>query len=47
MSIVKLLPPCAYQGGKQRLANQICDIIDEREGSDFVFYDLCCGSGAV
>ena len=47
MSIVKLLPPCAYQGGKQRLANQICDIIEEREGSDFVFYDLCCGSGAV
>ncbi len=47
MSIIKLLPPCSYQGGKQRLANQICDIIEEREGSDFVFYDLCCGSGAV
>ena len=47
MSIVKLLPPCSYQGGKQRLANQICDIIEEREGFDFVFYDLCCGSGAV
>ncbi len=47
MSIIKLLPPCSYQGGKQRLANQICDIIEEREGSEFVFYDLCCGSGAV
>ena len=47
MSIIKLLPPCSYQGGKQRLANQICDIIEERESSDFVFYDLCCGSGAV
>ena len=47
MSIIKLLPPCSYQGGKQRLANQICDIIEEREGFDFVFYDLCCGSGAV
>ena len=47
MSMIKLVPPCAYQGGKQRLANQICDIIQEREGSDFVFYDLCCGSGAV
>lgn len=45
--MIKLLPPCSYQGGKQRLANQICDIIEEREGSDFVFYDLCCGSGAV
>ena len=45
--MIKLLPPCSYQGGKQRLANQICDIIQEREGSDFVFYDLCCGSGAV
>ncbi len=45
--MIKLVPPCAYQGGKQRLASQICDIIQEREGSDFVFYDLCCGSGAV
>ena len=44
---VKLLPPCSYQGGKQRLAVQICDIICNREGSDFIFYDLCCGSGAV
>ena len=45
--MIKLLPPCTYQGGKQRLASKICDIIEEREGSDFIFYDLCCGSGAV
>lgn len=42
-----LLPPCTYQGGKQRLSKQICDIIEERNGNSFVFYDLCCGSGAV
>ena len=45
--MIKLLPPCTYQGGKQRLASKICDIIEERECSDFIFYDLCCGSGAV
>lgn len=48
MNKYKLLPPCAYQGGKQRLSEQICDIIEEKENyCDFVFYDLCCGSGAV
>ena len=26
----KLTPPCSYQGGKQRLAKQIIDIIFER-----------------
>lgn len=41
-----MLPPCTYQGGKQRLAKSICDIIEE-DNKDFVFYDLCCGSGAV
>jgi hypothetical protein len=40
VSIIKLLPPCSYQGGKQRLANQICDIIEEREGSEFVFSEV-------
>lgn len=44
---VKYLPPCVFQGGKQRLANIICDIIEEKEHSDFVFYDLCCGGGSV
>ena len=40
--------PCAYQGGKQRVANQIVDLlIDAAPGSDSQFYDLCCGSGAV
>ncbi len=47
MSSLKLIPPCSYQGGKQRLASQICDIIENKEGNDFIFYDLCCGSGAV
>ena len=45
----KLKPPCTYQGGKQRLAEQIIDIIDSKIGlaGDVLFYDLCCGSGAV
>ena len=42
-----LVPPCSYQGGKQRLALQLAEIIEDREGEDFIFYDLCCGSGAV
>ena len=45
--IDKYLPPCTYQGGKQRLAEQICDFIEEKVPTNFVFYDLCCGSGAV
>lgn len=48
----KLLPPCTYQGGKQRVANEIVDYII---ANDLVFpskngtriYDVCCGSGAV
>lgn len=48
-----LLPPCAYQGGKQRIAKNIVDIIlkdnpqllDDK--NDKYFYDLCCGSGAI
>lgn len=40
--------PCAYQGGKQRVAAQIVDILLEAApGPDSQFYDLCCGSGAV
>lgn len=38
-----LVSPCAYQGGKQRLAKNIIEAIRP----DGVFYDLCCGSGAV
>lgn len=46
----KLRPPCTYQGGKQRIAGQIIDIMTEQDGllsDDVKFYDLCCGSGAV
>lgn len=45
---MKLVPPCSYQGGKQRLAPQIVDIIlDEcNVNDDTKFFDLCCGSGA-
>jgi site-specific DNA-adenine methylase len=40
----KLTTPVAYQGGKQRLASKIIDIINP-DGR--IFYDLCCGSGAI
>lgn len=43
----KLTIPCAYQGGKYRIAKQIADIILERSNNNIMFYDLCCGSGAV
>ena len=40
--------PCTYQGGKQRVAVQIVDILLEAApGPNSRFYDLCCGSGAV
>lgn len=40
--------PCAFQGGKQRVAAQIVDrLLDAAPGPDSRFYDLCCGSGAV
>lgn len=40
--------PCAYQGGKQRVAAQIADrLIEAAPGPGARFYDLCCGSGAV
>ena len=47
--IEKLIPPCSYQGGKQRLAKKIVDIIFEQNdiNEDTKFYDLCCGSGAI
>lgn len=45
----KLIPPCSYQGGKQRLSKQIVDIIFEQNeiNDNTKFYDLCCGSGAI
>ena len=40
--------PCAYQGGKQRVATQVVDLLlDAAPSPDSQFYDLCCGSGAV
>lgn len=49
MTNEKLVPPCSYQGGKQRLASQIHSVISERHtlGDNTNFYDLCCGSGSV
>lgn len=40
--------PCSYQGGKQRIASQIVDLLLKAAPStNSYFYDLCCGSGAV
>lgn len=49
MSKLKLVPPCSYQGGKQRLSKKIVDIIFEQNEitENTKFYDLCCGSGAI
>ena len=48
-SSIKLIPPCSYQGGNQRLAKQIVDIIfgQNEINEKTKFYDLCCGSGAI
>lgn len=43
----KLRVPCSYQGGKQRVAPQLVDILLEYANPATHFYDLCCGSGAV
>lgn len=45
-----LLPPCTYQGGKHRIARDVVDLVDGRERlleREPMFYDICCGSGAV
>lgn len=40
--------PCAYQGGKQRVASQIVDkLLQANSGPNTLYYDLCCGSGAI
>lgn len=41
--------PCAYQGGKSRIAKDIVDIFykENNINEDTKFYDLCCGSGAI
>lgn len=44
----QLRVPCAYQGGKQRVASQIVDILlGAAPETNSQFYDLCCGSGAI
>lgn len=45
----RLVSPCSYQGAKQRVAKEIIDIIFKNENvtENTVFYDLCCGSGAI
>ncbi len=45
--MLELKSPCAYQGGKQRLASEIVDEILRYSDENTIFYDLCCGSGAV
>lgn len=40
---MKTRPPATYQGGKQRLAEQIIDLVKPTDA----FADLCCGSGAM
>jgi site-specific DNA-adenine methylase len=46
ISLLKV--PCSYQGGKQRVAAEIVEhLLAEAQGENTVFYDLCCGSGAV
>lgn len=45
----RLRVPCTYQGGKQRIASQIVDILlnEHHINNETSFYDLCCGSGAI
>jgi site-specific DNA-adenine methylase len=45
----KIVSPTTYQGGKQRIAKDIIDIITSRNTDlkNKSFYDLCCGSGAI
>lgn len=41
-----MIPPTAYQGGKQRISKQIVDILlQDYQGQPIL--DICCGSGAV
>lgn len=48
----KLLPPCTYQGGKQRVSSEIVNYIIANETifpskNGTQIYDICCGSGAI
>jgi site-specific DNA-adenine methylase len=40
-----LVPPLAYQGGKQRLSEKIVEFLTKAGKQKY--YDLCCGCGAV
>ena len=44
-----ILPPCSYQGGKQRVSKEIIDYIFDTSTiyENTKFFDLCCGSGAI
>lgn len=44
-----ILPPCSYQGGKQRVSKEIIDYIFETSMiyNDTIFFDLCSGSGVI
>ena len=42
-----LISPCSYQGGKQRLAPEIAKYLMQDTNSETIFYDICCGSGAI
>lgn len=45
----KILPPCTYQGAKQRVVSEIVDIIFNENFiyNNTKFYDLCCGTGTI
>lgn len=45
MKVHKLKAPLTFQGGKQRVADKIVEIIGLNDNCNLV--DLCCGSGAV
>lgn len=46
--MTKLRAPCSYQGGKQRVAQEIVDhLLEAALDQHTYFYDLCCGSGAI
>lgn len=46
--MTKLRVPCSYQGGKQRVASELVDyLLEAASDESTVFYDLCCGSGAI
>lgn len=42
----RISAPLSYQGGKQRVAGKIFEIMEIADG-DVDFIDLCCGSGAM